>query len=184
MKKWLITLIGFTGMLLGLNSSLFAQNQNETNKKNTISLEAGGAGGYYSLNYSRLFYSKDKTTIHARLGFSMMPVTLYNDEKPVTIIPVGVIGYYGSNHHFLKLGITTTFFWGYEYLNPGDEDYEKGCTQCPNYVRKFHFTIFPEVGYEFRFLNHFRSGISFSPLVFDNGFTYTSWGSINLGYRF
>ena len=184
MKQWFFITIGLCGIFFGSNSSIVAQDSDSLLQVNTISLEVGGAGGYYSFNYARQFYAKEKTTIHARVGFSLMPVTLYDQEKPVFIVPIGAIGYYGAGHHFLKVGLTTTLYWGYEYINPTSQDYQSGCTDCPNYTNKFHFTIFPEVGYEFRFLKHYSTGLSFSPMVFDNGFMYKNWVCLNLGFHF
>ena len=69
-------------------------------KKNTLFIEGGGKGRYYSINYDRLFKQGKKLIFSWRAGFSILPHDLS--------IPVAVSAFTkGLQHHLeFSLGLT------------------------------------------------------------------------------
>jgi hypothetical protein len=177
----LFALILFTGQ-----SIITAQESNPSSlSKNYISLEVGGSGGAYSFNYGRTVFKNKNWQMEANIGFSVMPVLLYDTYKFYPTIPFGVSVLYGSGNHRLKLGIQNTLYSGYVYVNPKQSEYRNGALiSKPEYQSKFHESILPVIGYQYQISSHYFVNVVFTPLVFDNGFTFTPWGGIGFGLSF
>lgn len=94
-----INLIYIIILLLFVNFE--AKSQLDTNQisQNTLYLEAGGIGGYGSLNYERIIPVKVNLKIGARIGISTYNITDYTTKfNPDIIIPIAINGLYGNNH--------------------------------------------------------------------------------------
>ena len=129
-------------------------------KKNTLFIEGGGKGRYYSVNYDRLFKQGKKLIFSWRVGFSILPHDLS--------LPIAVSAFTGGlQHHFeVSLGITP-------YL----KDYKTFLHKNDLSDKQFYIT--PGIGYRYQKINggfFFSAGID--PLIFmdppsDNFWNFT-----------
>jgi len=179
-------IILFTVLFFSSQSIITAQESTPSNlSKNYVSFEVGGSGGAYSFNYGRIIFKNNKWQMEANIGFSVMPVLLYDTYKFYPTIPFGVSVLYGSGHHRLKFGIQNTLYSGYVYVNPKQNEYRNGALiSKPEYKSKFHESILPVIGYQYQINTNFFVNVVFTPLVYDNGFTFTPWGGIGFGISF
>ena len=103
MKKIIIFLVCFSVIL---SAGVFAQQAKDTTKiaKNTIYTELIGFSYYYSINYDRLLFCKNKFKIAARIGVSFFP-NLNNNISIMDVFsfPFEVDLLYGKKHH-LEVG--------------------------------------------------------------------------------
>ena len=95
-------------LFLITHSNSCAQSDTIPLRENRLYIEAGGLGGYGSLNYERAFARKQKWDIVARFGISTYNLRDFTDAfNPDIIIPISIIGLYGTTHH-LEVGIGQT----------------------------------------------------------------------------
>jgi hypothetical protein len=70
--------------------------------KNSIYLEAGGNGLWFSLNYDRILRQKEKVILTRRTGFS------YRSYCNSITLPITFSFLYGNNNNFLEIGAGPT----------------------------------------------------------------------------
>lgn len=183
MKRILATILFFCIGVFEVQTTAFAGQTTQT--KNSVYLEIGGSGGAYSLNYGKTFFNIEKWQLRAHIGFSVMSVMLYDSYRVYPVFPFGLNALYGSGRHYLKLGLANTLYLGYQYQNPAQSEYENGVQiHKPKYNSKLHDSIFPLIGYHYQFNSKYFAHIVFSPLIYDNGFSFFPWGGIGLGMNF
>jgi hypothetical protein len=136
-------------LFLSIFSKVFASDTTLIfHKKNTLFLEGGGKGRYYSLNYDRLFKQGKKLIYSWRAGFSILPHDLS--------IPFAISAFTrGSQHHMeFSLGITP-------YL----KDYKTFLQKNDLSDKQFYITS--GIGYRYQKLDggfFFTAGLD--PLIF------------------
>jgi hypothetical protein len=92
-----------------LNLETFSQIKQYKIRRNTLFLEAGGLGGYGSLNYEKLILHKNQIMSTIRVGISTYRVVDFTNKfNPDVILPVTFNALYGQNHK-IELGIGNTF---------------------------------------------------------------------------
>ena len=75
---------------------------------NLIYLEAGGVGGYGSVNYERIIHNKEKLMFALRLGLSSYHILDFTSKlNPDILIPLFISGYFGGNHK-IEMGFGQT----------------------------------------------------------------------------
>lgn len=157
----------------------FAQTDGSgTKAKNSVYLDIMGTGGWYSLNYERILFTKDKLDLGISSGAS---VTHFKDFdrhfNPDLSIPLSLNAFYGKNHH-LEVGIGTTF----ASVVRADEDYDA--------QRYLNINLTMTLGYRYQkpgggFL--FRA--AYTPIIpvyrqiSENG-EFKNWFSLSFGYSF
>ena len=154
---------------------LFVQAQEEMDsfpltKKNTVYLELGGNGLWYSLNYDRFLWKRSKSAIAARIGVAYFG----GQGAHATTVPVTVSYLFGGKKHFLEVGTGFTWLQSYSEKIAG-------------------FGYFGVIGYRFQRIQ--QSGlmyrISLTPFLAeystDKGslnWVGTFWGGVSIGYGF
>ena len=131
------------------------------NAKNTVFLELAGKAGNYSINYDRIFWEQNKSIVSAGIGFAPSLIDKEWDMSPR--IPIQVNYFYKiHNNHYGEAGIGYTPYW--------------------NKYRGLRNLLFTGIGYRYQIL---EGGLfikaNFSPLIFENGFTFIPWGSLGIG---
>jgi hypothetical protein len=97
----------FTTSLISIKS--YSQYKSTKIRRNAIFLEAGGLGGYGSINYEKLILHKNLLMSTIRVGISTYHfVDFTNKFNPDIILPVTINVMYGE-HHKIELGIGNTF---------------------------------------------------------------------------
>lgn len=90
-------------------SLLSAQEKDEQEAINLVYLEAGGFGGFGSLNYERLVFTKDYFQVGSRLGLGLNRFKDFRNKfNPDISIPIGVNFAYGTRIKG-EIGIGTTY---------------------------------------------------------------------------
>lgn len=98
----------FILLLFITSSRIFSQTDSISISKNIVYLEAGGHGGYGSINYERLVYTKKLFTLSARIGLGTYHIKAYTGKlSPDLIIPLALEGCYGKTNK-IELGIGQT----------------------------------------------------------------------------
>ncbi|WP_133122133.1 hypothetical protein [Brumimicrobium salinarum] len=89
--------------LLNFISNGNSQETDSTNvNKNFLHLQAGGVGGYGSLNYERLFPLKNDFSIGGRIGLSTLRINDYTTQfNPDLLIPMSLKLLFGKEHKVL-----------------------------------------------------------------------------------
>lgn len=167
--------------------SASAQDEDEKEfRKNTVYLELLGNGGYYSLNYDRIFEIKPKIKISTRIGFTYFPDLFGNGFRQVgPLTEVSILYSLFNNKHFLELGSGLSYFHQGYMINPGY-----------TYNEAVLFFI-PRLGYRFQQPNgglFFKIGflpiyewLVFKPQFFPLNREYHRWymyGGVAVGYSF
>jgi len=133
---------------------------------NTIYVELGGNGGFYSINYDRLLTTvKKRHSFGIRAGFSWAP--LNGTYRNVFFFPVTANYLFGAGTKRLEIGVGATTRFLTDSLRNVDPEV------TPAAVIAFRFQQ-PGSG------SHFRAG--FTPLFFDNKFQ--PWLGISFGRSF
>jgi hypothetical protein len=162
-------------IILLLSFSCKAKSQLDTNyiAQNSIYIEAGGIGGYGSLNYERIIFIKEKLKIGMRIGVSTYNLTDYTIKfNPDIIIPIAINGVYG-NKHKIVVGFGQTVSNIVEANRPNWE---------PKRKTNLHgnFTI----GYRYqKDTGGIMVSCGYTPIIeFYN--SYRHWAGILIGYAF
>jgi len=74
--------------------------------RNSVYLELGGNGLWYSVNYDKIFSLKEKVGFSGRIGFSY----LQSQDTISIIIPVTASYLFGKKNNFFELGGGPLFF--------------------------------------------------------------------------
>jgi hypothetical protein len=160
-------------LFLSFTYQVFSQNDTLPAAKNFIYTEAGGAGGYGSLNYERLVLRSTKLMLTVRLGVGSYRLKDYaNSFNPDIIIPLTAYASYG-NMHKIELGLGETLG---SIVHANMEDHKP--------TRRTNLNTHLSLGYRF----HKKSGgllfrFAYTPLFeFNNSFRH--WFSAAVGYGF
>ena len=157
------TTSSWNNLLAQSDSSLF---------KNRIYVELGGPCGHYSLSYEKRIYEKRNKFLSVAIGIAPTLFTGFHDlSSPVTPrLSCQIKNNIKFKKNYFEYGLALT-----NYLY-SDKPF------------KFRFNrvslaIFPLLGYSRDLTKKFNLGLSFTPLVYDDGYDFTPWGAVRLGYR-
>ncbi|MBK7031060.1 MAG: hypothetical protein IPH45_18480 [Bacteroidales bacterium] len=99
----------FIMLYLFVNWSAYSQNDPMKIKQNMIYLEAGGMGGYGSINYERFVFIRQHLAFSVRAGFSTVHWRDFtNTINPDLLFPIAINACLGNDHK-LEMGIGQTF---------------------------------------------------------------------------
>ncbi|MDF1673824.1 MAG: hypothetical protein P1U41_09970 [Vicingaceae bacterium] len=99
MRLLLIIIISFT--CLPLISNAQKDIENSSINKNSVYLEVGGSGLWYSINYDRILFKREHKALSVRAGISYLGD--FSDTNAITI-PISASFLYGRNKNFLEVG--------------------------------------------------------------------------------
>lgn len=105
----LLSLLLVLVMLAGTEGSSaqnLAVDGTEGTNKHILYLELGGAGYYYTVNYERLLFSKNKFAGFARIGFEYLP---FLGADRLIHFPIGGNFTYGKRKHRVDAGFAALF---------------------------------------------------------------------------
>ncbi len=144
-----------------------------TKSKHILYGEGVGIGGYGSLNYENVFFSKGLFRLSARVGLGTYRVLDFqNHFNPDLIIPVALYGMVGKKH-FAEIGfgqaIASAVNVNIENLQP-----QRSVNIHANFSVAYRFQR-AKGGLFFR--------LSYSPLI-EYYKTFRNWGGVSLGYVF
>ncbi len=92
-----------------INLKTFSQIIQNKIRRNTVFIEAGGLGGYGTLNYEKLILQKYQLMYTIRVGISTYRlVDFTNNFNPDVILPVTFNAMYGFDHK-VEIGIGNSF---------------------------------------------------------------------------
>jgi hypothetical protein len=150
-----------------------SQKEGRIQRKNIVHLEAGGMGGYGSLNYERIFSLPGLFSASGRIGFSTIRIFDYTNRfNPDLLFPIAVNGFFGKVHK-LHLG------FGQLIANTTRSNITNG---TPKRVTNLH-THFA-IGYRYQKNDgKLIFGISYTPMI-EFQETYRNWGAMTIGYAF
>ena len=150
-----------------------SQSANPILYKNIIHVEAGGIGGYGSLNYERMIPLPGLFSMSGRVGFST--ITLYdfnNSFNPDLLFPISVNGFFGRNHK-IHVG------FGQLIANTIGANHNDG---SPKRETNFHTNF--AIGYRYQKPDgRLILGLSYTPII-EFQKTYRHWGAITVGFAF
>ncbi len=142
--------------------------------KHTIVLDAGGIGGYGSLNYERAFLLKKKHLLSYKVGFSFYRFKDFERKlNPDLLFPISIqYNRKFKNHRaFLGLGQTVSSI-------------VKISSDFSSKVRKNRLSLSYIIGYRFQKDNKpFSIQINYTPIL-EHYKTFHHWGGISFGYSF
>lgn len=151
----------------------FAQNTVEPGQaKSFIFIEAGGVGGYGSLNYERKAVRFGRFDLDLRVGLSTYHIKDFtNSFNPDITVPLVISALYGRNHH-IELGA------GQVYSSCVYFDGESG--KAERQLRSNH-NVF--IGYRYaKESGGFMYRITYSPLFTED--VRWDWAGVSIGYAF
>ena len=159
-----------------LSSSIASSAQDQKVTEDTrriIYLEAGGYGGYGSINYELPITVVERVNISARLGLGSYHIKDFsNSINPDILIPLGINAYYGRKHH-IDMGIGQTIS---SIIYADKTSYE------PN--RKTTFSTNMSLGYRYQKEDgHLMFRVAYTPIL-ENNSDFRHWGSLAVGYTF
>ncbi|UCH14728.1 MAG: hypothetical protein JSV22_01895 [Bacteroidales bacterium] len=141
--------------------------------RNLIYLEVAGVGGYGSVNYERVIYSKKYLMLAMRFGMSSYHIKDYTNKfNPDILIPLSINGFYGKNHK-IELDVGQTF----ANIVHADLSGFK-----PERITNFHTNF--SVGYRYQ---KNTGGIVFRcayNLIIEFNRYFRHWAGISFGYSF
>ncbi|MFK7774231.1 MAG: hypothetical protein AB8F94_18930 [Saprospiraceae bacterium] len=167
-----IKILFFFLLLLTLPFSL--KSQTHKFPKHTIVLDAGGIGGYGSLNYERTFFSKKDFIISYRAGFSFYRFKDFERKiNPDLLFPICLQYHQKFKNHQAVLGIGQTI-----------SSIVKSSSDFSSKVRRNRLSLNAILGYRYQ-KDHkpFSIQISYTP-IFERYKIFQHWGSIGFGYSF
>jgi len=129
-------------------------------KKNSLFIEVGGKGPYYSLNYGKIFKEGRNFTYSWRAGFSILSHDLS--------LPIAITAFTKGLQHHLELSFG---------LTPYLKDYKTFLHKNDLSDKQFYIT--PGIGYRYqKAANNFFISAGFDPNIFidppsDNIFNFT-----------
>ena len=146
---------------------------NPDHYKNIVHLEAGGIGGYGSLNYERMIPLSGLFSVSGRIGIST--IRLYdftNKFNPDILFPISVNGFFGKSHK-IHLG------FGQLIANSIRANHTTG-----EPIRETNFHTHFAVGYRYQKADdRLILGISYTPAI-EFQQTYRHWGAVTFGFAF
>ena len=161
-------------IILYSHNLLVAQSiENDKESKNLIFIEAGGFGGYGSINYEHLVKKINKFKFSTRIGLSTYHLNDFTNRfNPDIIIPISINVYYGTQHNIdFGLGQTIT---NIVYAN--NIDYQ------PTRINNFNTNL--SIGYRYqKETNGIVFKIAYSPVI-ENNKMFRHWFLLSFGYSF
>lgn len=162
-------------LLLSLFTAIEGYSQKETpvRHKNIFHIEAGGIGGYGSLNYEREVPLPGLFTLSGRNGLSTIKLYDFTNKlNPDLLFPVTINGYFGNDHK-LQVG------FGELITSRVQASHTDG---TPKRETNLHTCI--TIGYRYKKdAGRLVVGISFTPILeFQETFRY--WGAATVGFAF
>ena len=152
----------------------------EGTNKHIIYLELGGSGYYYTINYERLLFGKNKFAGFARAGFEYIPI---QGADRLIHFPIGANFTYGKRKHRAEAGFAALFRMDFDPgVGFGDGFY---LTDPPTRI-----FLAPSVGYRFHarpneWGNTFFLRVTFTPIigldVFDDRPYFLPHAGISIG---
>ena len=142
---------------------------------NLLYLEAGGAGGYWSLNFEKIVFQKKRFSLSPRVGISSYRFFDYSQKiNPDFLIPFGVQSHFGKKNHKISFGL------GITYANIVRANRFTFKTD-----RKSSFSTNLSVGYRYFPVakKGLYLGIHYSPILEFNKY-YRNWYALSFGYAF
>lgn len=143
MRSWrfLFTAVVVIILLFLISSaSVFSQGKDtdgDLKGKETVFIELLGNGGWYSLNYDRVFFHKRRDALTWRAGLTYMPYTNHTQSSEISLL--GECNYLrGKRRHFLELGIGFTYWRVFRVDQHLDQE------------RYINFYLFPRIGYRYQ----------------------------------
>jgi len=97
MKKYTY-LLPFLVFILSID--LHCQDENRIQNKNSVQLELGGSGIFYSINYERFIINGKSFSTSGQFGFSYSPLYWYD-----LLFPLMINEQYSFINHHIELGI-------------------------------------------------------------------------------
>lgn len=167
MKRFLHTCI-LCVLALAISEISFAQKDTQTIGVHRFFLEAGGAGGYYSLNYSPKFYDADQFEIRGRIGGSIMKF-IGPDQRfsPQLNIPIGTQFLFGKQFRIeTELGMC----------------YSTDKRFIESQISRHHALHgYMSIGGTYSTISGIYFGVYYTP-IFENFNQYRTWASIRIGF--
>lgn len=159
---------------LFLTFPIVLKSQTNTFPKHSIVLDAGGIGGYGSLNYERAFLLKKKHLLSYKVGFSFFRFKDFEREiNPDLLFPISIQYNRKFKNHRAFLGLGQTI-----------SSIVKISSDFSSKVRKNRFSLSSIIGYRFQKDNNpFSIQISYTPIL-EHYKTFQHWGGISFGYSF
>lgn len=165
----------FSCLLLMLIQSFVAISQDASIpfRSSHVYIEAGGIGGFGSLNYERIFPVKSKMKFGVSLGISTIGLTDFEQEfNPDLIFPFAVRAWMGRKHK-MEIGIGNTFASTVQVNRTIWE---------PERTLGFHGNF--SIGYRYQKENgRMIWRCHYSPIL-ENFEAYRHWGGLSGGIRF
>lgn len=159
---------------LTMSFTFILKSQTNDYPKHTIVLDAGGIGGYGSLNYERTFFSKKDIFISFKTGFSLYRFKDFERKlNPDLFFPISFQSglKYKSHHAIIGVGQTISS------LVQASEDFGSK-------VRNNSLSASFIIGYRFqKNKKPFSFQIAYTPL-FEHYDRFRNWGSLSFGYSF
>ena len=158
---------------LFFQQNIYGQNSKEKTVRKTIFIEAGGFGGYGSVNFEYLIKTINKIKYATRIGLSTYHIYDYtNTFNPDLQIPLALNIYYGLNHNI-------DFSIGQSYasiIQAQETDFSS--------KRKNTFSTILSLGYRYQKAEGgFMFKISYAPIIEENK-RFRNWFLLDLGYAF
>jgi hypothetical protein len=138
-----------------------------------IYLEAGGMGGYGSINYERFVFIHQQLAFSVRSGFSAIHLRDFtNAVNPDVIFPIAMSAYLGKDHRMV-MGIGQTFT-SIIHANPYDFKPLRTTEMHTNFI----------LGYRYQK----QSGgiifqLAYTPYIEQNR-RFRNWAGFSVGYSF
>jgi hypothetical protein len=138
-----------------------------------IYLEAGGAGGYGSLNYEKLCYHNKNFLLSLRAGVGTYRLEDYTAKfNPDILFPFAINACYGRDHK-VELGVGQTLA---AIVQPRGTDFK------PKRLMSFHSNF--SIGYRYqKNKNGLFFRCAYTPVIEFNRY-FRHWAGISIGYCF
>ncbi|MBL4586103.1 MAG: hypothetical protein JKX84_03470 [Flavobacteriales bacterium] len=104
--RFLFLLFLFIGSAKITQAQRLAVGADKGTNDHVLYLEFGGAAYFYSVNYERLLFHKNKYTLFGRLGFEYIP---FGSADRMIHFPIGANFTIGERKHRLELGLAALF---------------------------------------------------------------------------
>lgn len=108
-KSFLVLLISFSFFLISTkntNAQKLAVGSEKGTNNHVLYLELGGSAYYYSVNYERLLFHKNKYGLFARIGLEYIP---FGDADKLLHFPLGFNMTWGDKKHRIEAGLSALF---------------------------------------------------------------------------
>lgn len=160
--------------VFGFSTLAQSKERSEVEKNNSVYVEAGGHGGYWSIGYSRSVYQFKYGKLNLRGGVSVR--NLYDFQQnlnPDLIFPFSFTSQFGAKSNFIELGLNRTVS-SLSYFSP----------QVHEQKRMLGYSSGFYVGYAYDPSDQPISVRVFYSPITDFYSILDHWGGIGLNYAF